>query len=286
MENNIKNQKSNQEALPIGYIYKTTNLINNKIYVGKRQKMIFDNYYLGSGKKLKSAIKHYGKSAFKCEVLQWCYSITELLVAEKYWIEELNSQNPNVGYNISSGGDGGDIFHTLSIEEQLKVREKLIGKTGAVKGKYRVYKIIKETDTTLVKFILPDELPTYLSMGWIHGLEPDLAKRQGEIRKGRKQSAEWIKKRCESYWNKPPEEIIKIKQKHSEATKKQMENTPKEVRVERAKKARQASLKKLQGYKATWIHKGKIKKMVGENTLDYWISLGWKRGLKLDDDTI
>ena len=54
----------------IGYIYKTSNLINNKIYIGKRQKSKFDKYYLGSGKKLKSAIQHYGKENFKCEVIQ------------------------------------------------------------------------------------------------------------------------------------------------------------------------------------------------------------------------
>ena len=54
----------------IGYIYKTTNLINNKIYIGKRQKQKFDAGYIGSGKKLKSAIKHYGKNNFKCEIIE------------------------------------------------------------------------------------------------------------------------------------------------------------------------------------------------------------------------
>ena len=88
----------------IGYVYKTSNLTNNKIYIGKRQKSNFDNYYLGSGKKLKSAIKCYGKENFKCEVLQWCFTIDELNIAEKYWINKYESQNPEIGYNISDGG--------------------------------------------------------------------------------------------------------------------------------------------------------------------------------------
>ena len=41
-----------------------------------------------------------------------------------------------------------------------------------------------------------------------------------------------------------------LKNKHSEATKIQMSNTPKEQRQFNAKKARQASLAKLNGYKA------------------------------------
>ena len=58
------------QLIPVGYIYKTTNLVNKKIYIGKRQKSSFDKNYLGSGKKLKSAIMHYGTNAFVCEVLQ------------------------------------------------------------------------------------------------------------------------------------------------------------------------------------------------------------------------
>ena len=39
-----------------GYIYKVTNKINNKIYVGKKVGHTFDSNYLGSGTKIKNAI--------------------------------------------------------------------------------------------------------------------------------------------------------------------------------------------------------------------------------------
>ena len=42
-----------------GYIYKTTNTVNNKIYIGQKKSEIFlKESYLGSGKYLKNAIKN------------------------------------------------------------------------------------------------------------------------------------------------------------------------------------------------------------------------------------
>lgn len=86
-------------------IYKTTNLINNKIYVGK------DSYnnpsYLGGGKLIKRSIKKYGRNKFRKEILETCNSEEELNKSEIYWIQKLNSTNPNIGYNLDTGGTGG-----------------------------------------------------------------------------------------------------------------------------------------------------------------------------------
>jgi group I intron endonuclease len=89
-------------------IYKITNLINGKIYVGK-QLSANGRYknYLGSGKILKQAIIKYGKENFKKEILQECVLKAEWLDAEKFWIEKLNSRDRSVGYNLAVGGDGG-----------------------------------------------------------------------------------------------------------------------------------------------------------------------------------
>ena len=54
-----------------GYIYKTTNNINGKIYVGQKHSSIFlGNKYLGSGKRLKDAIKCYGREHFTVELVE------------------------------------------------------------------------------------------------------------------------------------------------------------------------------------------------------------------------
>lgn len=91
-------------------IYKTTNLINKKIYIGK------DKYnnpkYLGSGKILNQAIKKYGKENFIKEIVEYCDSQDELNIKEKFWIAKLNSRNSKIGYNIAEGGSGGDTIST------------------------------------------------------------------------------------------------------------------------------------------------------------------------------
>ena len=90
-----------------GYIYKTTNLINGKIYIGQKKSTIFlDSDYLGSGVRLKSAIKHYGKENFKVELLEECYSREQLNDREIYYIGKYNSQDLTIGYNLTKGGDG------------------------------------------------------------------------------------------------------------------------------------------------------------------------------------
>ena len=49
-----------------GYIYKTTNIITNKIYIGQKQSSVFlNNQYLGSGRYLKNAIKNMANKHLK-----------------------------------------------------------------------------------------------------------------------------------------------------------------------------------------------------------------------------
>lgn len=84
-------------------IYKTTNLLNGKFYIGKDEKN--NPNYLGSGKILKLALTKYGNENFKKEILEICESREILVDREKYWIE--SSSATTLGYNITEGGTGG-----------------------------------------------------------------------------------------------------------------------------------------------------------------------------------
>ena len=53
-------------------VYKTTNLVNNKIYVGIHSTNDLNDGYLGSGSKFLEAVKKYGKINFKREILFVC----------------------------------------------------------------------------------------------------------------------------------------------------------------------------------------------------------------------
>lgn len=108
-----------------GYIYLTTNTLDGKKYIGKRTKPYFDTKYYGSGKHLKRALKKYGKENFSVEILQWCGSEEELNQAEKDWIKALNAQENENFYNISAGGDWGDISKGMSPQEKAEWGEKI-----------------------------------------------------------------------------------------------------------------------------------------------------------------
>lgn len=108
-----------------GYIYKTTNLINNKIYVGQHTAAEFDKYYKGSGVMLTRAFKKYGKENFSCVLLEAVESKADLDTREAYWIDKLNSRDSDIGYNITAGGEGTVGYkHTKEAKKKMSVAKK------------------------------------------------------------------------------------------------------------------------------------------------------------------
>ena len=90
-------------------IYKTTNLINGKIYIGKHQTSNLNDSYLGSGKGIKNAVKKYGRENFRKDILFVFESEKEMNAKEKELItEEFVSRNDT--YNAGVGGEGGPHF--------------------------------------------------------------------------------------------------------------------------------------------------------------------------------
>ena len=106
-----------------GYVYKTTNLRNNKIYIGQHKGHIFDPYYYGSGSWFRHALKKEGKENFKCEVLEECDTAELLNEREVYWIEFYQSRNPQIGYNLAKGGEQVVVGCT---EHEIKEISKLL----------------------------------------------------------------------------------------------------------------------------------------------------------------
>ena len=103
-------------------IYKTTNLVNDKIYIGQDKNN--NPTYLGSGKILHLAFQKHGIENFNKEIIEECESQEILNEREKYWINYYNSTDRKVGYNIAKGGNGGD---TLSNHPDKKDIGRRIG---------------------------------------------------------------------------------------------------------------------------------------------------------------
>lgn len=105
------------------YIYKITNKLNGKLYIGQhkvpKQPEAFMRY-LGKGLAIRAAIKKYGKANFAKEIIEYIeddelhHTVSE---REIYWIAFYNSRCPN-GYNISPGGEGG-CTHESAMKGQI-----------------------------------------------------------------------------------------------------------------------------------------------------------------------
>lgn len=183
----------------MGYIYKIINTVNNKIYIGKTEETIERRFYehklnVKTGYKrsrLYSAMKHYGVDKFIAEELDHSDSSDELCEKERYWIKTLNSQDPEAGYNIAPGGEGGftwsakgyvtmnkDNKNTFVTPEEVsnylengwKLGGKKLGPPLDISRKGGLWVNNGEKQIR----IKPDELQTYLNNGWVRGFLKDV----------------------------------------------------------------------------------------------------------------
>ena len=131
-----------------GFIYKITNTINGKFYIGQTIQNVKERFYQHCATKcskavsnmaIHRAIKKYGKSNFTVEVIEEIDS-ANLNDRERYWIKYYNSYNN--GYNSTKGGqDGCKPFKDLDVESIIK--EYNTGKSLRTLG--TIFKVDKQT---------------------------------------------------------------------------------------------------------------------------------------------
>ena len=115
-------------------IYKATNKITNKVYIGqtthtldKRIKSHIKESKIDSNRPFMLSINKYGVDNFIFETIDSANNLDELNNKEIYWIDFYNSVSPN-GYNITGGGQGKKMKTTKElskiISEGLKKSKK------------------------------------------------------------------------------------------------------------------------------------------------------------------
>jgi hypothetical protein len=109
------------------FIYKTTNQINTKYYIGMHSTDDLNDGYIGSGTLLWHSIKYHGKENFKMDILEFLPNRKSLIQREKELVNE-NLLNEPMCMNLRYGGTGGEIRFT----DEIKTK---IGKTNSVKQK-------------------------------------------------------------------------------------------------------------------------------------------------------
>ena len=135
-------------------IYKITNKVNNKSYIGQSisiQHRWYQHIHDSRPHKnslIHKAIKKYGIDNFSFEVLEECP--TELLnEREKYWINYYNTTDKNIGYNIRIGGEnGGEVFDSELIRQ--------LWREGKSIGQIKTLLNIKR-DVTISKRLIDEE---------------------------------------------------------------------------------------------------------------------------------
>jgi len=110
-------------------IYKATNKINDKIYIGQTTHT-FENkvkeYQTASQSNCKTnrifirALRKYGFSAFIFDVIDNTpKTLKELNKKEIFWISFYQSTSPNIGYNIDNGG--GNKISSIYTREKISI---------------------------------------------------------------------------------------------------------------------------------------------------------------------
>lgn len=128
------------------FIYKTTNTINDKFYIGMHSTSNLEDGYIGSGKYLWNAIRKYGRENFLFEILEWYDDKESLKNREIELVNEDLLLEPKC-MNIRLGGGGIQKGSKLSEETKLKisrnsgshrqeVRDKISNSCKGKAGKY------------------------------------------------------------------------------------------------------------------------------------------------------
>ena len=117
-------------------IYKLTNTVNGKAYVGLTTKTVEERFkeHCNSKYVIGKAIRKYGKDSFTVETLETVNDINKLGDYERFYIWLYDTIAPN-GYNLTDGGESG---FKMSEESKQKLSEAKKGKKHSEETKQKM----------------------------------------------------------------------------------------------------------------------------------------------------
>lgn len=172
-------------------IYKTTNMINDMIYIGYHSTENLNDAYLGSGSQIQKAIKEYGKQNFKKAILFVFDNKEEMLQKERELVNTEFASRQDT-YNVLPGGGGFSAKNCVAVRDSngnnMLINKNdpryLSGELVAV-SKGRV--VVKDKDNNYLQVSVND--PRYISGELVHmttGLKLIIVKRRERKQKIKK----------------------------------------------------------------------------------------------------
>lgn len=134
----------------MGYIYKITNKVNNKVYIGQTIRTIEERYkkHLFEARRhtnrpLYDSMNHYGYDNFEVELVVEAPN-DRLNELEVFYISKYDATNPDRGYNLTTGGD---TFRCCIPEDKKRAMAEKVSK--ALKGRKQPQELIDKRATKL-----------------------------------------------------------------------------------------------------------------------------------------
>jgi len=135
-------------------VYKTTNLLNGFIYIGKACGRNITRAYFGSGTYLRRAINKYGKNNFHRIIIDKADNREEQNLKEQFWISFYRDKFCDM-YNIAPGGEGtGAGRHSEQTKRKISAAHKGMFVSEETKRKLSLSHLgIKQSADTIRKRI-------------------------------------------------------------------------------------------------------------------------------------
>jgi hypothetical protein len=172
------------------YLYKITNILTNQYYYGIHSTKKLDDGYMGSGRKIKEAIKQHGVNNFIKEYIEFFNDDESLKEAERKLVNAKLLSDP-MCYNIAPGG--GEFKGTYPSRNIYTGEIKAIPHdenydksqwAHITSGRKQIHKIIN--GICINKFIYKEYVQKYLDEGWILGNNHSVIEGKIKINNGKK----------------------------------------------------------------------------------------------------